>query len=272
MFSLAGRLAVITGGGTGIGTGIALEMARAGAGLVLAGRRRAKLEETARLLHQEVSGVTVHCIECDVRSRDSCDHLIKEAFALGHVHALVNNAGIEGDVAPVQDCPDETWDDLFSTNVRSNFYLARASIPYFQERFAQHKKEDSWGKPLHTGAIIILSSIAGKAGLSGLAAYSASNFARIGFAKSLALELAPIKVTVNALCPGVVWTPMWDRIAGGMDGTSEKERTFAKTVEDWIPLHRPQTPQDMGHMAVFLATQPNVTAQDLYVDGGYTHF
>uniref|UniRef100_A0A0G4GQ77 Ketoreductase domain-containing protein n=1 Tax=Chromera velia CCMP2878 TaxID=1169474 RepID=A0A0G4GQ77_9ALVE len=281
MSCLNGKVAVITGGGTGIGLGIASDFLKGGAKLVIAGRRLEKLQEAAETLSKKsaeendkktTDKAEIECVQCDVRDQDSCKALIEAALQrFGRVDVLVNNAGIEGSFLEVEHASEKEWDDIFDTNVRSNFYLSKAVIPHFRKRFEESEEADEWEKPLHTGSIIVVASIAGKIGQARIANYVASNFARIGFAKSLALELAPIRVTVNALCPGVVWTPMWARMVSRVEGPEDETAKFTEKVNALIPMQRPQTEEDMGRLATFMATQPNLTAQEMYVDGGYVH-
>jgi len=158
----------------------------------------------------------------------------------------VNNAGVIT-VAEVEEMEEDEWDSVMDVNVKGQFLVARAAI--------SHLKESS-------GTIINTASIAGKIGAAGLAHYCASKHAVIGLTKSLALELAD-DVTVNAICPGIVETPMWEQIL-----TPSLDESYEETIERAIPLGRDQTPEDMGKLAVFYATNRNVTGQALAVDGG----
>ena len=275
MKELENKIAIITGAGSGIGRGIALELSRANAKVILAGRREEPLRETADIISSTTNSQAEYVLT-DVQNKKDCQHLISQSIKkMGQIDILVNNAGVEGEVNLVENYSEDSWNNIFNTNVRSNFYLAQAIIPHFKQRFEKVYKDVpvDWDNPPHVGSIIIVASIAGKQGFPTLAPYVASNYARIGFAKSLALELAPIHVTVNALCPGVVWTPMWNRLATGMKtNTQTIDDTFKEKVAAFIPQNRPQTPKDMGQLAVYLASQPNITAQDICVDGGNTHF
>jgi meso-butanediol dehydrogenase/(S,S)-butanediol dehydrogenase/diacetyl reductase len=274
---LQGKVALVTGGGSGIGTGIAVQLAKAGAQIVICGRTASKLEDADRMI--KGLGASCTAVPADVKDESSCNKLVQDIISQhGHLDILVNNAGIEGPGAcPMEQLSASDFDDLFQTNVRSQFLLCKAVIPHMKERAAVLKaeypsfEESAKGRP-HAGSIINLSSIAGKRGFNGLAVYSATNFARIGLTRSLALELAPYHINVNALLPGIVWTEIWDRLADGMakESGGDKMTTFQQSVEALIPMHRPQLVEEMGDLAVYFASQPNVTGQEVAVDGGYT--
>jgi meso-butanediol dehydrogenase/(S,S)-butanediol dehydrogenase/diacetyl reductase len=119
------------------------------------------------------------------------------------------------------------------------------------------------------GCIINIASIAGKNGAAGLAHYCASKFAVVGFTNSLAKELAATNIRVNAICPGILRTQMWEYLAETLKRPSEsKEDAWQRYINGMIPLGRPQTPDDIGQLAVYLATAENVTGQAMNVDGG----
>eukprot|EP00929_Paragymnodinium_shiwhaense_P038375 TRINITY_DN20279_c0_g1_i1.p2 TRINITY_DN20279_c0_g1~~TRINITY_DN20279_c0_g1_i1.p2 ORF type:complete len:179 (+),score=54.07 TRINITY_DN20279_c0_g1_i1:683-1219(+) len=173
-------------------------------------------------------------------------------------------------------CAAEDFDSLFSTNVKSQFLLCKAVIPHMKARAEVLKVdlktfEDVCKTRAHAGCIINLSSIAGTKGFKNLSLYSSTNFARIGLTRSLALELAPHFINVNALCPGIVYTEIWDRLADGMakESGESKMAAFQTAVEGLIPMQRPELTSEMGDLAVFFATQPNVTGQAIACDGGY---
>jgi meso-butanediol dehydrogenase/(S,S)-butanediol dehydrogenase/diacetyl reductase len=174
--------------------------------------------------------------------------MIEETVSeFGGLDVLVNNAGVIT-VAEIEEMDEAEWDSVMDVNVKGQFLVARAAI--------SHLKESS-------GTIINTTSIAGKIGAAGLGHYCASKHAVVGLTKSLALELADDDVTVNAICPAIVETPMWEQIL-----TPSLDESYEETIERAIPLSRDQTPEDMGKLAVFYATNRNVTGQALAVDGG----
>ena len=173
---------------------------------------------------------------------------------LGALHILVCNAGVVS-VSPVETMTEETWDLTFAVNVKGVFLSCQAAIPTLKTH----------GK----GCIINIASIAGKNGSAGLAHYCASKFAVVGFSNSLAKELASANIRVNAICPGILRTQMWEYLAETLKRPEEnKEAAWQRYIKGMIPLGRPQTPDDIGQLAVYLATAENVTGQAINVDGG----
>lgn len=194
----------MTGGNTGIGLGISKEFARANYDVVIMGVRPIEeLQKVANEVEREHKR-KVHAVHCDVTKAADCKDAIAHAISTaGRIDVLVNNAGIEGEVKNVEDYSESAWDAVMNVNVRSNFYMCKYVIPHFRARWEKEIKGKtfSYDDPHpHAGSIIVLSSIAGKQGIPTLTPYCASNFARIGFAKSLGMELVPYNVNVNALC------------------------------------------------------------------------
>jgi len=269
---LQNKVAIVTGGGTGIGKGIAKVLIANGATVLINGRRSAPLEQTKAEL-----GQNCHIFVGDVSQEKTCIDLVETCIReYGSVDILVNNAGIEGPSLDILDnCSVDDFDNILNVNVRSQFMMCKAVIPHMKERSAKIKERyptfeaRSAARP-HAGAIVNLTSIAGQAGFAGLASYSVSNFGRAGLTRTLALELAEFHVTCNAIAPGIVWTEILDRLMQGM--TEEggcKVDTFREQVETLIPMKTAQLCEDMGEAALYFATAPNTTGQVLAVDGGY---
>jgi len=269
MTLLNGQVALVTGGARGIGRGIALALAHTGADVAIA-----DLEHIASTAQQysnaAIGGFTEAqktaeeitklgrrslAIQADVRKKEDNDRMIKETLnRLGALHILVCNAGVVS-VAPVEGMNEETWDLTFAVNAKGVFLSCQAAIPALKTH----------GK----GCIINIASIAGKNGAAGLAHYCASKFAVVGFTNSLAKELAAANIRVNAICPGILRTQMWEYLAETLKRSNEtKEDAWQRYIKGMIPLGRPQTPDDIGQLAVYLAAAENVTGQAINVDGG----
>ncbi|MDR0240178.1 MAG: SDR family oxidoreductase [Burkholderia sp.] len=252
---LEGQVAIVTGGARGIGRGIALTLAGAGADILLADLLDDALDATAREVR--ALGRRAAVARVDVTQAAQVDAMVAQALAeLGRLDILVNCAGVIS-IHPVAELTERDWDFVMDVNAKGTFLGCRAALAHLK---AQGR-----------GRIINVASIAGKEGFPNLAHYSASKFAVVGFTNALAKELARDGVTVNAICPGIVRTDMWDRL-------SDEWKTDGETVEEsWqrhqltlIPQGRAQTPEDMGRLALFFATMDNVTGQAVNVDGGFT--
>ena len=257
------KVAIVTGGGRGIGRAISLVLARNGADLVVAD---VSLED-ARSVAGEVedAGRRSLAIRADVTDQRSVEDMADEVIArFGRVDILVNNAGVIAAAGweEREKSTDEDWDATFEVNVKG---MARVT-----NVVARHMKERQYGK------IVNISSTAGRQGTLTSAPYGASKAAVINLTQFLALDLAPYNINVNAVCPGLLWTSMWERIAVRWSLDPEKSQgmtprqIFDRTVKERIPLGREQTPEDVGHAVAFLASDyaTNVTGQALNVNGG----
>jgi NAD(P)-dependent dehydrogenase (short-subunit alcohol dehydrogenase family) len=259
---LEGKVAVVTGGGAGIGRGIVLCMAREGANIAIPdiqdANAQAVVKEVVAMGRKAVS------MRCDVtKSADvqaAIDRVKKE---LGRIDILVNNAGMASAPGmPFTNNSEEDWDRTYAVNLKSVFLTCKAIAPYFIERRA--------------GRIINIASIAGPLAAMTMPPYSVAKGGVITFTRVIAKELAPHGVTVNAICPGVLWTAFWEKLAQHIADTNPAfkgmtaRQVFDKRVGDVIPMKREQTPEDIGWAAVFLASEEarNITGQALNVDGG----
>ena len=254
---LKDTVAIVTGAARGIGRGVAQALAREGARVVVADLPsvQEEMERTGALVESE--GVQALLAHCDVRDWAQVSALVQTALdRFGRIDILVNNAGVIS-VAPVAAMSEEAWDGVLDVNLKGTFLCCKAVAPHMTER--------------RSGRIVNMSSQAGKRGAPAVAHYCASKFAVIGFTQSLALELAPFDVTVNAICPGEVESAMWREqllpaLAAAQGSTPEE--AWERWVRERVPLGRPQTPEDIGQAVVFLCRADNITGEALNVTGG----
>jgi NAD(P)-dependent dehydrogenase (short-subunit alcohol dehydrogenase family) len=259
---LAGKVAIVTGGGSGIGRGIVLAMAREGADLAIPDIQVLNAERVA----DEVKGLgrKVLAMKTDVTSSVDVKAMvdrIRDNF--GKIDILVNNAGMAAPPGmPFTNNTEEDWDRTFAVNTKSIFLTCKALVPYLIERKA--------------GRIINIASIAGPLAAVTMPAYSVAKGGVITFTRVVAKELAPHRITVNAICPGVLWTDFWQKLAAHIAATNPAfagmtpRQVFEKRVGDIVPMKIEQTPEDIGAAAVFLASDEAryITGQALMVDGG----
>jgi NAD(P)-dependent dehydrogenase (short-subunit alcohol dehydrogenase family) len=247
---LSGKVVLITGSGSGIGRGIATVLAREGAELVLTDLDLTTAERAAAEL-----GATA--LAHDVTSWSSCEQVVAQTLEQkGRIDVLVNNAGVSKSV-PFHELDEAEWDRVNDVNAKGVFLSTRAVVPHMMER--------------RSGSIISISSMVGKEAIPLFVHYSASKFAVIGLTQGLAKEMAPYDVRVNAVCPGVVRTPLWEPLLNQLSETKGVSRDDAwQEFVDGIPLGRPQEPEDIGEVVAFLASDRarNMTGQGVNVTGG----
>jgi 3-oxoacyl-[acyl-carrier protein] reductase len=244
MADLEGRIALVTGASQGIGRACALELARAGATVVLAARNQAKLAEVAAEIAS--CGGQAAAFALDVSSEESIKEGAKAVLAqFGKVEVLVNNAGITRD-GLMMAMKRHDWDDVLATNLTGAFLLTQALLrPMLKNR---------WGR------IVNISSVVGRTGQAGQVNYAASKAGLIGLTRSLAREVASRGITVNAVAPGYIETPMTAVL-------DEKQRTAMLAT---IPLGRPGTDSEIAQSVRFLASDAAayITGHVLDVNGG----
>ncbi|HMO08492.1 MAG TPA: glucose 1-dehydrogenase [Paracoccaceae bacterium] len=240
---LAGRRAVVTGGGSGFGEGIALALAAGGAKVVVAD---IDLRAAARV----ADGIGGRAVACDVASGADVAALAAEVLAEGAPDILVNNAGITHLPMPLEEVPEDEFDRVLAVNAKSVYLTARHFVPAM--------------KAAGRGAILNIASTAGLSPRPRLNWYNASKGWMITATKAMAVELAPFGIRVNALCPVAGETPLLKRFLG--EDTPEMRAKFLAT----IPLGRFSTPQDLGAAAAFLCGDgaSMITGAALEVDGG----
>jgi NAD(P)-dependent dehydrogenase (short-subunit alcohol dehydrogenase family) len=256
---LKNRIALITGGGRGIGRAIGLEFAREGARVVLAARTAQQVEDTAAEIGKDGNVLPVVCDVSDVESVELMFARISVKFGRGP-DILVNNAGI-AESATLAKTENELWHRHLAINLSGTFYCMRAAVPAMIER--------GWGR------VINIASIAGKTGAPYIAAYSASKHGVLGLTRSIALEVATKGVTVNAICPGYVDTDMTTR--GIENVTAKTGRTADQALEaikKMSPQNRLVTVDEVAAVALLLASEEGrgITGQAINVDGGTVLF
>ena len=264
MIDLSGKEAIVTGGGSGIGRGICSVLALAGANVLVTDISRGSAEETMRYCSY---GGDITAKELDVTNEHSIDKIISEHIKeRKKIDILVNNAGIIGSEGwSNREIPNsQDWAEVYEVNVRG--------VVKVSERVGIELKSQNRGK------IVNIASIAARQGSPDSPHYSTSKAAVVSWTQSHALQMAPYNVNVNAVCPGLIWTPIWESIAkkrsqfgGNLDTTGlEGKKLFDQTVKSWIPLQREQTSEDIGNAVAFLASDiaQNITGQSINVDGG----
>lgn len=241
MFDLTGKTALVTGATGGIGAAIAKALHGAGATVALSGTRAAVLNELRTQM-----GERVHVLACNLSDAADVEKLVPAAeAAMGSLDILVNNAGITKDGLAMR-MKDDDWQQVLDVNLTAGFRLCRAAMRGMMRR--------RWGR------IVNISSVVGVTGNPGQANYVASKAGIIGLTKSLAQELASRNVTVNAVAPGFIATPM-------TDGLNDKQKL---AILARVPAGRLGTPQDVAASVLYLASDEAsyVTGQTLHVNGG----
>jgi NAD(P)-dependent dehydrogenase (short-subunit alcohol dehydrogenase family) len=249
---LSGKVALITGGGTGIGRAIALAFAREGASVAVAGRRLEKLREVISEIQKH--GGAGLAIECDVTRIREVERAVKGTVErFGRLNVLVNNAGTLH-VSTVEGISEEEWDRMMTVNVKGPFLMSRAVLPEFRK--------------CGGGAIVNIGSVLGLFAVKDRAAYSTSKGAVTMLTKSMALDHAHERIRVNCICPSVVET---DLVKGVFNETEEGQAKLKARLAT-IPLGRLGRPEDVADMAVFLASEESswLTGAAIPLDGGVT--
>jgi NAD(P)-dependent dehydrogenase (short-subunit alcohol dehydrogenase family) len=241
------KVAIITGASRGIGFAIARKLHQEGASVVLCARSPIRDFPTDRSL----------AVTMDVRDAKSVDAGIRRIVdRFGKIDIVVNNAGISG-VTPVDSSDTAPWLDIIQTNVLGTYFVTRAAVPHIP----------------NGGRVIVISSVLGKFGVPGYSAYCTAKTGLIGFTRSLALELAPRKITVNAICPG--WTDTEMARSGMRDIAASEGITveeFKKIAMSRVPLGEMVEPEEVANLAAFLAgeTGNRITGQAVSICGGST--
>jgi NAD(P)-dependent dehydrogenase (short-subunit alcohol dehydrogenase family) len=252
---LAGRRAVVTGAGRGIGRSIALALAEAGADVAVTARTTSELELLVAQI--QAMGRRSLAVQCDVTDSAQVQHMATTLIeGLGGVDILVNNAGNAGSHKFLNH-PDELWHRMLAINLTSIYYVTKAFMPTLIER--------------RNGRIINVASIASRIGERYIAAYVAAKHGALGLTRALAAELQPYNITVNAICPGYVNTPMTDSSVSNISALTGMTQEQARaTLEKMSPQKRLIESEEVAAIAVFLAQDlsKGITGQAINIDGG----
>ncbi len=258
---LSGKAAIVTGGGSGIGRAIAVRLGAEGALVAVTDLKKEGAEKVAAEIMK--AGGTALALESDATREADVEGMVQEVKRVyGKIDILVNNVGGGFGSATIVKLPVENWDKTIEINLKSAFLCCRAAA-----REMIPRKE---------GRIINISSISGKVGESLIGPYCAGKFGVLGLTQVLAKELGRYSITVNAVCPGYVWTPGWAELAQWLKDNfstmkdKSLEEIFENRVKPLTPLGRPQTGEDVASLVAYLASEEacNITGQAINVDGG----
>lgn len=252
---LKDKVALITGGGSGIGEAAALLLAREGAKVAVLGRTREKLEETVKRI--EEAGGEALAVTGDVSKHQDMERVVAEVVERwGRLDVVLANAGINGVWAPVDEIAPEEWEKTIAINLNGTFFTIRAAVPHLKER---------------GGSIIVTSSVNGTRMFSnaGASAYSSTKAAQVALAQMLAVELAKHRIRVNVICPGAIETEIEESTE---KRDLEEAREPVEYPEGEIPLTdgKPGSANQVAKLILFLASDDSdhITGTPIWIDGG----
>lgn len=248
VYDLKNKVAFISGASSGIGKATAMAFASAGAKTALCDLNIEEGKKLARLLSEKSESIF---IQCDVANSADIKNAIAECTAkFGHIDYAFNNAGIEGEQGMTPDCSEENWNRVIDVNLKGVWLAMKYQLPQMLKQ--------------GFGSIVNCSSIAGLVGFTGIPAYTASKHGVIGLTKTAALEYAKKNIRVNAVCPGVIQTPMIDRFTHG-------EKQIQNQLIAGEPVGRVGQPEEIANAVLWLCSDQSsfVTGNSLVIDGGW---
>ena len=248
--TMTGKVALVTGGSSGIGRATCVRFAQEGAAVVLAARRVAEGEQTAQLVRE--AGGEALFVRTDVARPADVQALVTACLArYGRLDYACNNAGTEGPVGPLAECSEAQWDTIMGINLKGTWLCMKAELPPMRAQGG--------------GAIVNVSSVAGLIGFPGLGPYVVTKHGIIGLTKTAAMEHAQDRVRVNVVCPGLIDTAMADRFTGGPQTGVEQ---FIMSLK---PMRRRGTSAEVAEAIVWLCSDAAsyVTGHSMVVDGGF---
>lgn len=254
---LTSKVALVTGGGTGIGKAIATQLAKNGASVAIAARNRSHIEDTAAEL--TAAGLAAFAVPMDVRNKSDIQRGVEQIVAKwGAIHILVNNAGISG-LSLIDDQDDSKWYDIVNTNLHGMYLITKAALKHIP---------DNCG-----GRIINISSVLGKFGVPGYTAYCTTKHGMIGFTRALALEVVQRGITVNTICPGWVDTEMATlgiHEAAALQGITPEQ--FKAQAVAAVPIQRFLAADEIAELVGYIASDAarGITGQAMNICGGQT--
>ncbi len=266
---LKNKVAIVTGGGGGLGEGICLSLAKEGVNVVVSDLNPDFAHRTVKKITE--TGRKAIVVQTDVRKKDDCRQLVETTIeSMGGLDILVCGAGVggfaaqgeTGEPAIMENISEAEWDLTLDVNLKGVFLCNQAVVSHFKKQ--KH------------GKIVNISSVGGRKGVDFVPHYCASKSGVIVFSQAVALQLAPFNINVNTICPGLIWTPMWEAGAKAISHTYPQfkdvppDKIFDAMVEHMVPMKRAQSPADIGNAVVFLASSEadQITGQALNVDGG----
>jgi 3-oxoacyl-[acyl-carrier protein] reductase len=255
---LEGKVALVTAASKGIGRGIAEELAREGAAVAICARGKAGLDEAVASLQD--LGTKALGVAADASRAEDAEEVVRATVdAFGRVDVLVNNAG-DAWFGHMVETTDEEWAAALDINLMSAVRFTRAVVPHMRRQGG--------------GRIVNISTVGAHSPIVGLVDYEAAKAGMLSFSKSMANELAGDKILVNSVCPALIHTPLWDRLAETMVGATgpSREEVFQNLAAQFVPLGRFGVVEEVSGLVAFLASERAtfITGASFDVDGGYT--